>query len=331
MTTIVTIEACSAAQLVEKADIPLESGTLTLLKDANGTLTLKLSSLAFPLSNRPVFTHSQSPLWYFFKTPGAEGSFVRITLPPDVGIQGSPEEKLRDTFENALVEAGLLKTGVEAAGDEFGAGVKEDAQRLASYINSNVKSYVGSHPPTTDPAKFSEGTHSIADQAASGSGAAAGYAATASGAFANAVIGLGHRVVDAVNWATAPVETPDPEAKMQDDLAEAGYSLDGQLVNPEEQSKLNYSTTVGPVVDATKSIAKGISVATGVVTAAVGTGAHTVINHDYGADAAGLSRKASQTMQNVQSIGKSTLIDTSPIAIAKKAMNEEDKGASTTA
>lgn len=141
MTTVVEIPGSSAAQLVETAAFTLGEGTLAVIINADA-VTLRLAELAFPLSpTTPVLTHAHNPLWYFFKGP-VSGSYVRITLPEQSAVSGTSESELRDRFEEALIQAGLLTTGVEAAGDEISAGVKEDAAWVSNWVTARSEASV---------------------------------------------------------------------------------------------------------------------------------------------------------------------------------------------
>ncbi|KAG8998673.1 hypothetical protein FRB90_012252 [Tulasnella sp. 427] len=335
MTTIVSIDGCSVAQVLDSGVVPLASGNLDLLQDPETyIMTIKLGELAFPLENTPVYTHSDNSQWYFFKSPGVSSpiqSYVRVELPHEVLTPGSPAQQLRDRFENALIGGKLLKTGVEATGDEIGASLREDATKMASFVSSRIKSYTSSHPATTEPVAFSPTTHEVADGAAAQSGVAAGYAAGAANVFAKTVIGVGQKVVDVFNAATA--ERPDKPTKLKGDLAEAGYDVDDGEKEPDfpeelRDEQMSYQNSVKPVVKAVQSMAAGVSDGTSKVTSAVSGGAHDVIAHDLGPEAADLSTKVGDTLRNVKSVTKSTLVDASPVGIAKKAMSE-DKGAST--
>ncbi|KIO16862.1 hypothetical protein M407DRAFT_246902 [Tulasnella calospora MUT 4182] len=315
--------------------MPLASGTLDLMQDPETyVLTVKLQELAFSLKDTPVYTHSDNSQWYFFKSPGVSSeahSYVRIEFPHDVLTPGSPVQELRDRFENALIGEKLLKTGVEAAGDEIGASLKGDASRMATFISSQIKSYTSSHPATTEPAAFSPTTHEVAEGAATQSGVAAGYAASAANIFARTFIGAGQKIVDVFNAATA--ERPTTPTKLKGDLAEAGYDVDDGEREPDfpkelKDEQMSYENSVKPVIKAVQSMAAGVGDGTSKVTSAIGTGAHDVIAHDLGPEAADLSTKVGDTLRNVKSVTKSTLVDTSPYGIAKKAM-AEDKGAST--
>ncbi|KAG8899205.1 hypothetical protein FRB99_006879 [Tulasnella sp. 403] len=224
--TILTLDRCTAEQLVEKDTVLLASGTLALVRDSETRgLTLLLGELAFPLSaSTPFFTHAQNPLWYFFKAPGIETSYVRITFPEAVIESGSVEEELRDRFENALIKESLLKAGIGAVGDEVGATFKQDATNIATLINSQVKSHLGLRHTASQPASntFASLGHSLTDVAATGSSTLAGYASTAVNSFLHAAIGVGETVTRVVETATAAPKSR--RERMRDDLAEAGYS-----------------------------------------------------------------------------------------------------------
>ncbi|KIO31505.1 hypothetical protein M407DRAFT_131061 [Tulasnella calospora MUT 4182] len=315
MTTIVSIDGCSVAQVLDSGVMPLASGTLDLMQDPETyVLTVKLQELAFALKDTPVYTHSDNSQWYFFKSPGVSSeahSYVRIEFPHDVLTPGSPVQELRDRFENALIGEKLLKTGVEAAGDEIGASLKGDASRMATFISSQIKSYTSSHPATTEPATFSPTTHEVAEGAATQSGVAAGYAASAANIFAKTFIGAGQKIVDVFNAATA--ERPTTPTKLKGDLSEAGYDVDDGEREPDfpkelKDEQMSYENSVKPVIKAVQNMAAGVGDGTSKVTSAIGTGAHDVIAHDLGPEAADLSTKAGDTLRNVKSVTKNTLV-----------------------
>ncbi|KAG9024510.1 hypothetical protein FRB95_011429 [Tulasnella sp. JGI-2019a] len=339
MTTIVEIPSCSAAQLVETAAFPLGDGTLQVVISAD-TVTLRLAELAFPLSpHSPVLTHSQNPLWYFFKGP-VEGSYVRITLPEQSALEGTPEHELRDRFEDALIHAGLLTTGVEAAGDEISASVKEDATWVSKWITSRGQAYAGSHDATSHPLTFPAAIHSVATSASSGSLAVAGYAASGAQAIGKGVIGVGSRFMSLFTGGhdVAGAQTPNPAGKLQDDLAEAGYSdvpLDPEnpraaqtpsphpldlkpLVDDAKTAAAQASEAMAPVISATKSVIGSISAGTAQVKSAAATGVHNAINYDCGAGAADLTDKAGQAATNVGRVAQSA-VDVTPVGLAKRA------------
>jgi len=313
MTSLVTIPDCSASQLVESSTIPLAFGTLDLLQDdQTRALTLKMGDFAFPLvPNTPVFTHSENALWYFFSIPAVSGSYVRVALPEGIAVSGSEEEKLRDRFETILVEYKLLKTGVEAVGDELGAKVKEEARHLGNLIRSQVDSYTDSHPATEDPVKLGPTTDSIANKAVSGSATAASYAAAAAGMFATATIALGAKVVHVFAGSD---EDTDLVKGAHDNLTEAGIPVDGVVA------------AVAPVWEGGKSAVTGVGEATVGLTSDVGKGVHEVIQHDLGPDSAELASKAAETGSNIGSIAKSVFVDTSPVKIALQAATTKGDG-----
>jgi hypothetical protein len=258
------------AQLLESATFPLKDGTLDLIVDADA-VTLGLAGLAFPLSpNTPVFTHSENPLWYFFRGPtGASGSYVRITLPPESATQGTEDQKLRDRFEDTLLQAGLLNTRIDDAGDEIGAGLKEDAVWVSQWIQSEAAAYDASHLLTDEPMTFSSSVQSLATSASTGSAAAAGYASSAAQAIARATIGVGSRAFSLFGGAgEAPARTPDVEEKLHSDLSEAGYSEADPVPTARphpldlsplvQDAKAGAARTLNPVVNAARSAVGGL-------------------------------------------------------------------------
>jgi len=228
MDSIVIVEDCVATQMLRQAGVWLGSGSMELLQHVQSRgLTVRLGDLAFALSPQlPIYTHSKEKLAYFIKSPGLENSFVRITLPTGAAISGTALEAKRDKFETALVEAGLLKAGIEAVGEDIVMGLREDAASLVSAINSNVKGSAKEHPGSTYPMTLPPGTHGVGAQIGAGSATVAGYAASAAAAFSNAAVGLGRSIVNVINEATKP--PPEGIAKLKSDLAEAGYEIEDE-------------------------------------------------------------------------------------------------------
>jgi hypothetical protein len=154
---LVSIENCTSVQVLSSQDVPLASGTLTLLsapeqQPTEGTpaphssdtttaiLTLKIGNAAFPITKSTAFyTHVSSPRIYIFSpilddvAIGA-GTYVKITLPEGINVEGSEEEKARNAFEEVLVQHGLLQEGPAAVADELSESAREAGQAAAAGI-----------------------------------------------------------------------------------------------------------------------------------------------------------------------------------------------------
>ena len=59
---------------------------------------------------------------------------MKITLPNGVMEEGSEFAKLQENFEKILIDYGLLKDGIAAAGDELGRSAREGASSTARKI-----------------------------------------------------------------------------------------------------------------------------------------------------------------------------------------------------
>lgn len=143
----VTINDCTAVQVLTSQDVPLASGILQLfetrateIESTGAILTLKIGNAAFPLTKSTTFyTHASSPRIYIFSpvlegaAPGA-GTYVKITMPEEIGIEGSEAERARNSFEELLVKHGLLQEGPGAVADEISASSREAGQKVASSI-----------------------------------------------------------------------------------------------------------------------------------------------------------------------------------------------------
>lgn len=62
---------------------------------------------------------------------------MKITLPEVVTHEPS-FVRLQEKFEQILIDHGLLKTGIEAVGDELGRSVREDAVSTAQAIRETT-------------------------------------------------------------------------------------------------------------------------------------------------------------------------------------------------
>ncbi|KAF8599495.1 hypothetical protein BDV93DRAFT_546845 [Ceratobasidium sp. AG-I] len=159
---IISIENCTAAQILTSRDVPLASGTLRLVENqapeaglTSTIMTLEIGRATFPLTKYTAFfTHVTSSRIYIF-SPTLEdvslgaGTYVKITLPQDVQVEGSEAEQARKSFEGALVKHGLLQGGPVAVANEtlhstrdaFGSissGVQDSATTTISAIRNGV-------------------------------------------------------------------------------------------------------------------------------------------------------------------------------------------------
>ncbi|KAG9120545.1 hypothetical protein FRC07_003914, partial [Ceratobasidium sp. 392] len=152
---LVSIDNCTVVQVLSSQDIPLASGTLQLFPgtelqppnegaplsnptdNTTPVLTLKVGNAAFPiLKSTTFYTHTDSPYIYIFSptlddtTIGA-GTHVKVTLPEEVGVEGSEAETARNAFEGVLIQHKLLEEGSGAVADELSASARETGAKIA--------------------------------------------------------------------------------------------------------------------------------------------------------------------------------------------------------
>ncbi len=245
----ILIPQVEALQLIGESTVPLVQGDLRLspLLQQPGTatatsdqplLTLSIgapgpgeqAAHTFPLFAHTVFgTHADQERWYSFQVaqppaasaaadssapPSSSSFWVRLVLPSDVSLAGSPVQKQRDAFEDRLISVGLLRKGLPAASDEIAASLRESTGQANAALQQRADAHVGDVPygrnaEYLDPSKatqsFAESAKEATDKArewtSSASQTVGGWAESA-GAF------LGSKVADA-----------------QEALRENGYNL----------------------------------------------------------------------------------------------------------
>ncbi|KAI0073330.1 hypothetical protein K474DRAFT_227988 [Panus rudis PR-1116 ss-1] len=124
-------------------------------------LTLVVGNAAFPLyHDTPFGTLKDDGRVYIFQPPiiEAEG-YVKLRLPHGVMTASSQLSHARDTFEQILLDHGLLVDGLEAIGDDLGRTFKEQAVSASSRLRDATKEYLRGNPPTRHPAPVSATTH----------------------------------------------------------------------------------------------------------------------------------------------------------------------------
>jgi hypothetical protein len=146
---LVSIPDCKATQLLGPAQTDLGHGTLLALADpaSPDSLLIQVGSAAFALTAASKFyTHVDDARQYYFPADSGEavgsGSYVQLTLPADVSTAGSETQRLRDTFEDALLARGFLRAGPFAAADELGRSIAQDGTANAAALSSAAQTHI---------------------------------------------------------------------------------------------------------------------------------------------------------------------------------------------
>jgi len=236
---LVSIDNCTSVQVLSSQDVPLATGTLTLFSvpeqqptegapaphssdTTTAILTLKIGNAAFPITRSTTFyTHVSSPRIYVFSpilddTAIGAGTYVKITLPEDIGVEGSEAEKALNSFEEILVQHGLLQEGPAAIADELSASAREAGKAAAASVGGLAERHV-SGPPNA-PYTFSPATHSAADSAVSGTATMRSYTSAASQTMASVGTSIGASASTAVS-------------KASETIARAGVAVGERLVH----------------------------------------------------------------------------------------------------
>ncbi|KAG8687122.1 hypothetical protein FRC08_012149 [Ceratobasidium sp. 394] len=185
---LVSIDKCTAVQVLSSQDVPLASGTLQLLPASerhltegaptlhssdSPILTLKVGNAAFPISKSTTFyTHADSPRTYIFHR-----------------LWTIEAERARDAFEEVSVQHKLLEEGAGAVADEISAGAREAGARVAGGIERAATRHVLS--PPNPPSTFSPTIHAAADSAVSSTATLQSYPSSASHTMASFGTSLG--------------------------------------------------------------------------------------------------------------------------------------------
>ena len=197
---LVIIPGCTAHHLLGDEQLHLASAAELSLINVKGStetppLTLTLGeSIAFPLDQETVIgTQSGNGQVYLLRphlhdVQGPQG-WIKIELPAGVEDADSDLGRLRDQWEDILVNHGFLYgSGIRAGSDEIAGGVKEGGTVVANSVTEKVDTFKASRPPTDAPMAFSRNTHARAAGASNLTGTAADYAKQA----ASLIGGLSH-------------------------------------------------------------------------------------------------------------------------------------------
>ncbi|KZT66482.1 hypothetical protein DAEQUDRAFT_674869 [Daedalea quercina L-15889] len=247
---LVSIPDSVATHILGETTSELGHGDLTLLStksanvsapaapSASGTtqhplLTLMVGSAAFPLFKTTTFgTMNDDERVYVF-TPEIGGevggslstarSYVKITLPEGVTVEGSPFETLQTQFEQILVHYGLLKEGVEAVADELGKSMREGSANTAQSVRTSTSEYAAGNPPTDDPVAVPDAIHAASSSSASGTGAIASAVGGVTGLVSSAAGHAGAWIASHVVPTTTPATQTLSSASNAWDSASDGY------------------------------------------------------------------------------------------------------------
>lgn len=346
----VTINDCTAVQVLTSQDVPLASGTLQLLEtpateieSTGATLTLKIGNAAFPLTKSTTFyTHVTSPRIYNF-SPVLEvaalgaGTYVKITLPEEIGIEGSEAERARNLFEEVLVKHGLLQEGPGAVADEISASSREAGQKVASSIEGLARSHT-TGPPNA-PSSFSPTTHSAVDSAVSGTATLQSYTSSASQTMASVGTSIGNSASTAISKAGETVARAGVAVGERlvhllgvEDQVERAISTDGgpkfdnagtsgafDAVDAEEE-EVKYGDGTGPMAkkvgEAVGEISSGVRDGASTAVSASRDAATSILQHDAGPEAVELANKSGEAAGNVGKATGDVMLATSAVATA---------------
>ena len=210
--------------------------------------------------------------------------------------------KLREQFEQILVNYGLLKEGIEAVGDELGRSVSNDASSVAEAIRNGTTEYVTvndvfqpgfllsfdrflhNNPPTDKPISFTEGTHKVTSGTLSASQSLYSAAQSVSSTVTNAASSAGSWM--SANLGPASSSTKDTLRSVADafDMTSDGVgagtrevkgavmSATGEVVSNEfgRDARVVGGRLVDSAGNATGTAGKVVEVGTGAGVAAAG-------------------------------------------------------------
>ncbi|KAG8771971.1 hypothetical protein FRC12_003309 [Ceratobasidium sp. 428] len=347
---LISINDCTVVQVLSSQDIPLASGTLQLFPNTepqppnegaptNTTttpiFTLKVGNAAFPITKAtPFYTHADSPRIYIF-SPTLEdvalgaGTYVKITLPEDIGVEGSEAEKARNAFEEVLVKHKLLEEGTGAVADELSASARETGAKIAGSIHRAATRHISG--PPNPPSTFSPATHEAADSAVSGTanlqsytssasqtmasfgtslGASANAAATKAGeTVARAGVAVGERLVHLFGVEDQVEQVNSQAGKTSDALAAQGA---------EEEAKYGDGTAEAAKELGRAATSVGAGVRDGAANAvnAARDAAPAVLEHDAGPEAVELAGKGGEATANLGKAAGEAALATSAVATA---------------
>jgi hypothetical protein len=128
-------------------------GKLSVFRGDTNTLLFSCGKTVFQAEI--AYTLVEQPRTYVFNTT-LENAYIKLVL---------PAEAERDDFEQTLLDAGLLKEGFPAAGDELGRGIAEGSAALASSIQSSAAQHTQGEPK--EPMHVPKTLKALASQASS--------------------------------------------------------------------------------------------------------------------------------------------------------------------
>ncbi|THH32717.1 hypothetical protein EUX98_g1458 [Antrodiella citrinella] len=253
-TTNITIPGVVATHVVAKSEVELGNGDLTLIvaaPQASGAtvettpiLTLTVGKAAFPLFNNTDFgtVAGDERLYVFSPQVGEKVGYVKLTLPEGVKDEGSEFAQLQEQFEKVLVDHGLLKDGIAATGDNVGRSVQETAGSAARKIRGGTAEYLADHPPTTDPATFTQTTHNVTSSSASATDSIYTVATKLGTVVGNVASSAGA-------WVTSKVPTTQETTDTLNQVGDAYTSTTGGIAAGVGQLKATMTEATGQVVE----------------------------------------------------------------------------------
>ncbi|CAE6537354.1 unnamed protein product [Rhizoctonia solani] len=357
-TPLVTIDNCTAVQVLSSQDVPLATGALQIVSveqaesasptthsgDASAPiLTLKIGNAAFPITKAtPFYTHTSSSRIYLF-APVLEdvamgaGTYVKITLPEDIATPGSEAEKARDAFEEVLLNHGLLQEGTAAVASELASGAREAGLKAANSIKGVAKSHTSG--PPAEPSSFSPTTHNMADSAVSGTETARDYTASASQTITSAGASFGatagsylFKATESVAKAGVAVGERLVHLLGMEDQVQRVSSEDGgpkfdnagasgafDAPRSDLEEEAKYGDGTGNLVKSLGTIGSGVKEGTSEATSATREAATSVLEHDAGPEAVELASKGGEAASNLTHATGDALLATSAVATAGSA------------
>ncbi|KAH9841153.1 uncharacterized protein C8Q71DRAFT_702214 [Rhodofomes roseus] len=308
---LLAIPDCVAAHVLGETTAELGRGDLTLVlttksevsapaaPSATGAsqhplLTLAVGSAAFPLFKTTTFgTINDDERVYVF-TPEIGGehvagqlsstlvrSYVKITLPEGVTVQGSPFEKLQTQFEEILVHHGLLKEGIEAVADEVGKSMREGSANVAQTVRKSTSDYSAENPPTDAPLPVPGVVHSAASTSASGTGTLTSAVGSVTGLVSSAAGQAGAWIAAHV----VPTTTPATQ-------------------------------TLSSVSNAWDTTSDGYVAGTTEVKSAVADAAGVRVENEFGQDTRAVAEDTGTSVQNVSTVVGDVLVTASGTGLA---------------
>ncbi|KAG8705737.1 hypothetical protein FRC08_001488 [Ceratobasidium sp. 394] len=347
---LVSIDNCTVVQVLSSQDVPLASGTLQLLpaseqQSTEGAptlhssdspiLTLKVGNAAFPISKSTTFyTHADSPRIYIFsptldETAIGAGTYVKITLPNEIEVEGSDAERARNAFEEVLVQHKLLEEGAGAVADEISAGAREAGAKIAGGIERAATRHASG--PPNPPSTFSPTTHAAADSAVSGTATLQSYTSSASHTMASFGTSLGASASAAAFKASETVARAGVavgerlvhllgvEDQVQQVNSQARGTSDALAAQgAEEEAKYGDGTgeTAKQLGQAAMDVGAGVRDGAATAVNATRDAATSVLEHDAGPEAVELASKGGEATSNVGKAVGDTALATSAVATA---------------